>query len=146
MVVTIAWGQQPLTLSPGFQASQLGTFQVGSPGVGYVLPQSDGKIIISGFFNLTGLPAQTHTFTRLLSNGLRDFSFIGAGEPGGAQEGAALYMLGKTKSMSAVAVGWFVALRKPMGYWTPLSRWGMISPFGNRSKKVTITFILTEHL
>jgi len=80
-------GQQPFMLQPGFQASQLGIFQVSSPGVGSILPMPDGGAIISGFFNLSGQPAAVRTLIRITSYGLRDLSFQGAGGVDGGAGG-----------------------------------------------------------
>lgn len=93
-VATSAEAQQPFMLQPGFRASQLGTFQV-TPYVGSILPLPDGKVIISGQFNLTGQPAAASSFIRLLPNGLRDPSFLGWGSPnGGSGGGGALKQWG----------------------------------------------------
>jgi len=93
-VADMSWGQQSFTLQPGFQASQLGTFQV-IPYVGSILPMPDGKVIISGQFNLTGQPADASSFIRLLPNGLRDPLFLGWGSPnGGSGGGGALKQWG----------------------------------------------------
>jgi len=77
-----SWGQQAFTLVPGFQASQLGTFQT-TPGVSSALPLPDGKVIISGRFNLTGEPDPPFSLIRLFPNGLWDQSFAGIGFAGG---------------------------------------------------------------